>query len=131
MDESLVLARHLGRVQQRMTHAVGAMAARIEKLEQEVVRLRAQCVLARTAWAWGLPGWGGGGWPRRPSAPQRPGAKHAVSPWREAEQVVCQTGCVGHAHVWLQDDGSCRRHGAPCERLVKHEMTVTANVSAA
>ncbi|MEZ5702753.1 MAG: hypothetical protein R3E42_13695 [Burkholderiaceae bacterium] len=35
----------------------------------------------------------------------------------EAQAVICQTGCVGHAHPWLAPDGQCRRSGDACERI--------------
>ena len=35
----------------------------------------------------------------------------------EAQAVICQTGCAGHAHPWLEPDGQCRRTGQACDRL--------------
>ena len=45
--------------------------------------------------------------------------RHLVSEHgaRDAQSVISQTGCVGHAHPWLDDDGQCRLSGQVCERL--------------
>ncbi len=34
-----------------------------------------------------------------------------------ATDVLCQTGCQGHAHPWLDADGSCRLTGGDCTRV--------------
>ena len=34
-----------------------------------------------------------------------------------ATEVLCQTGCQGHAHPWLDADGACRLTGGECTRV--------------
>lgn len=112
--EHVALVGRLGRLQQRVTELLQAGARRQAALEAENLRLRCELVRMRTAVVWDL----------RPAALQSP-PRHgprAVAPradhgLREAQAVICQTGCVGHAHPWLGADGQCRRSGQACERL--------------
>lgn len=101
-DEHLVLIRLVGRLQERMSVFVTAAATSLRLQEAEIVRLRGELLVARTAALWGL-AWG-------EAQAQRLDLAH---------QVICQTGCVGHAHYWLGDDGNCQRTGDPCDRLIK------------
>jgi len=32
-----------------------------------------------------------------------------------ARKAICQTGCSGHAHPWLSDDGHCLWSGRICD----------------
>lgn len=113
-QEHVALVGRLGRLQQRVTEQLQAGARRQAALEAENLRLRCELVRMRTAVAWDL----------RPAAlqsPPRPGPR-GVAPrldaeMREAQAVICQTGCAGHAHPWLEPDGQCRRTGQPCDRL--------------
>ena len=143
-EEQLVWLRHYAQVQQRVSQTVRQMAARIEALEADLLRHRAQAILERTAkwWAIPMPMPVPGRSSRLPSP--RPGAlppasqrlatradwalksqSHTPSPlgvgaaaqWPESDAVLCQTACVGHAHHWLQDDGHCQRKGGECERV--------------
>jgi len=134
MQEHLLWLRHCAQAQQRVSASVAQMAAHIEALEAKVLRLRAQAVCSRSAVLWGIGG------VRLPDAtpPQSAPALRLAAPvaepaepvsapvaarrvaavqWPLADEVLCQTGCVGHAHHWLEDDGHCQRKGRECERL--------------
>lgn len=110
--EHSVLLRCMARLQ-TLGDQLAGRERRVRQLERENLLLRGQQLVARTAWLWGL----------RTEAMLRQRAA-VVRPepvsdpaLREAGSVICQTGCVGHAHHWLGDEGQCRRSGLPCERL--------------
>lgn len=109
-----VLMRQIGGLQRRSSELLRASSARETALVAENLRLRAELVLLRTSVFWGL---GAAMVLRRPPAVRavRPTAVDAGA--REAQAVICQTGCVGHAHTWLEADGQCRRSGQACERV--------------
>jgi hypothetical protein len=111
--ENGVLMRRLGGIQQRISELLRIAAVREDALERENLRLRADLVMVRTALFWGLPAIG------NPRAPAR--TRRLVSPldpdMTHARRVICQTGCVGHAHPWLDESGQCRQSGQPCERI--------------
>ncbi len=96
-----VLLRYLGEVQR-------GVSARLARLEADNLRLRAALLVNRTAWLWGL------GPPATPAG--RTGATLATPP-ASALRVLCQVGCAGHAHAWLDEGGQCRRTGSACEAL--------------
>ena len=112
--EHCLLLRQLAGLQRRVSEQLGACASRLTALDSEVLRLRAQLMVARTGILWGL-GTESLAWTTGPRArAHRPGpAQHTMS---EAQAVICRTGCVGHAHPWLEADGRCRRSGQACER---------------
>ncbi|WP_439520565.1 hypothetical protein [Hydrogenophaga sp.] len=111
-----VLARRLAGLQHRVDAQMRASAAQLQMLEAEVLRLRSQLVLARTGVLWGLNAvpW------TRPLLQRRSRPAMAVASLAEANGVICQTGCVGHAHPWLEADGQCRRTGSPCNQVRGH-----------
>lgn len=111
-----VLTRQMASLQRRVGEQMRAYALQVAALEGEVLHLRAQLVLARTATLWGL-GLAGSVRPaaRRARATPVPAEAQAMA---EASSVICQTGCVGHAHAWLEADGQCRRTGQACELYV-------------
>ena len=108
-----VLVRHLAGLQGRVDAQMRASAQQVQVLEGEVLRLRTQLVLARTCVLWGL----------NAMALTRPLPQRRTSPdalrasMAEASGVICQTGCVGHAHPWLEPDGQCRRTGVACHQV--------------
>jgi hypothetical protein len=116
------LTRQLAVLQCRVSDQLADYAGRVRWLEAEVVRLRGRLVQSRTALLWGLDQ---GGLPQaRPSAhtmaAERPRsvpkatAVHTQA-MPESSAVICQTGCSGHAHPWLEADGQCRRTGGACD----------------
>lgn len=109
-----VLLRQLGRLQQRLSDVLSVHAQHQARLEQDNLRLRAELVLLRTSVVWGLGAAAVAPMPPAAGSPQRTALNASV---REAHNVICQTGCVGHAHPWLEPDGQCRRSGQACERL--------------
>lgn len=139
-EEQLVWLRHYAQVQQRVSQTVRQMAARIEVLEADLLRHRAQAILERTAKWWAVPMRGSRSLRARPgvqsdalprsaarpdfrlqAAAPAPAANRspvaAQAAWRASDEVLCQTACVGHAHHWLDADGHCQRKGGECERV--------------
>lgn len=108
-----VLMRQIGGLQRRSSEQRQASAAREAALLADNLRLRAELVLLRTAVFWGL---SAAVVLRRPALPRPAGRPNYATEAREAQTVICQTGCVGHAHPWLEADGQCRRSGQVCER---------------
>lgn len=113
--EHAALCRHLGRVQDRMTRLLLEKELALRALSREVVRLRGQLIVARTTLLWGM---------AMPvaSVPLQARASTAVraptGPAQDLEaarKVICQTGCAGHAHAWLAEDGQCRWIGRDCD----------------
>ena len=96
--EHAALVRQLGRAQNAITTLQARAHAQQNALEQKVVWLRGQLLVARTAVLWRLP------LPRQGDL-------------RAAQEVVCDTGCVGHAHHWLGAEGECRLNGGACTRV--------------
>lgn len=96
-----VLLRYLGEVQR-------GVSARLAQLEADNLRLRAALLVSRSALLWGL----------GPSAALAgaDGMTSAAMP-ASAHRVLCQVGCEGHAHVWLDEGGQCRRTGSACDAL--------------
>lgn len=96
VQEHAMLCRHLGGVQERVSILMREKDMALNALAREVVRLRGQLVVAHTSRLWGM----------------------QTGPAQELEaarKVICQTGCVGHAHPWLSDDGQCLRSGRVCD----------------
>ena len=124
-QEHLCLVRHLAALQARVSRQMVALAeaeararARAEAaeracraLERALIVERGRAVLACTRWSWG---WGG-----PPPAPLASVASHGRSPVTTAVDVLCQTGCQGHAHPWLGPEGGCRLTGADCTRVAE------------
>lgn len=116
-QEHGVLLRQLGRLQSRMALLLAGHAKEVQRLQAEVLRLRGRLLVASTRVYWGLgarldaPFY-------LPSGSVVPGVDAtARKPVATAAAVLCQTGCVGHAHHWLGEDGQCRLNGEPCVRL--------------
>jgi hypothetical protein len=107
-----VLTRQMAGLQRRVGEQMRAHAQQLAALEGEVLRLRVQLVIARTCLLWGL---GVAGVVRPLPRRARTAVAGAVEAMAEASSVICQTGCVGHAHPWLEADGQCRRTGLACE----------------
>ena len=127
LQEHEAVLRHWGRLQRQMDDVLRAAVAREAALTGENLRLRAEWVLLRTSVLWGL----GHARMHRPS--QRPLV--AVRPLsadsdREVQAVICQTGCVGHAHPWLEADGQCRRSGRACQAPADGASTTLGEVGA-
>lgn len=108
------LTRQMASLQRRVSEQVRAQALQLAALEEEVLCLRGELIVARTCMLWGL-GVAGAARPvvRRPRAPVVAAQDHMA----EASGVICQTGCVGHAHPWLEADGQCRRTGVTCNQI--------------
>jgi hypothetical protein len=96
VQEHAVLCRHLGGVQDRVSKLMQEKDMALKALASEVVRLRGQLVVAHTSRLWGMP-------------------TEPTEDLEAARKVICQTGCAGHAHPWLSEDGQCRRSGRVCD----------------
>ena len=108
-----VLTRQMAGLQRRVGEQMRACAQQVSVLQDEVVHLRGQLIVSRTCMLWD-PGRAGVMKPvvrrAREVAPQ-------VESMPEASSVICQTGCVGHAHPWLEADGQCSRTGTACTQI--------------
>lgn len=111
--EHAVLSRHLGKVQSRISSLIKEKDLALEALTCEIVQLRAQLVIARTFVLWGMD---------MQSMNRKVRVSTSVQPLIDesldleaARKAICQTGCTGHAHHWLSDDGQCRRSGRACD----------------
>ena len=123
-SEHLCLVRYLGSLQTRvslqlaaLTEAEAQARARADAAEQQCRQLeraliveRTRAVLACTRWSWGLGG------PPPQSALVGPVDAQAPA-LTSAADVLCQTGCQGHGHPWLEADGACRLTGGDCTRV--------------
>lgn len=111
------LTRQVAGLQRRVGEQLRAYAQQVLALEGEVLHLRAQLIVSRTSLLWGL-GVAGVMKPlaRRARLPVERAEAEAM---REASSVIYQTGCVGHAHPWLEADGQCRRTGQACTQLTE------------
>lgn len=111
-EEHGVLVRRLAQLQQRVGEQLQAGARREALLEADNLRLRAELIRMKTSVAWGLRGAA----MVAPPPPRLRVVNPGTAPGLEAAQaVICQTGCAGHAHPWLDPDGQCRRTGRSCE----------------
>lgn len=107
------LTRQVAGLQRRVGEQLRAYALQVSALEDEVLHLRAQLIVSRTSLLWGL---GVAGVMKPLARRARLLAERAeAGAMQEASSVICQTGCVGHAHPWLEADGQCRRTGQACE----------------
>jgi hypothetical protein len=108
------LLRMWGRLQTDLSVQCQAHAQALKALESEVLRLRAELMITRTALYWGMAA-GHAPMMRRPlKRPAPPSAALSA-----ADQVLCRTACEGHAHHWLDDNSGCTRTGQPCHRLAQ------------
>lgn len=116
-QEHAVLVRHMGRLQSSVSALLADKEARLQALSGEVLRLRGQLVVTRTAVLWGFMPRSSAGQPTaaKRKALQTQGATTRAG-LESVHPVVCQTGCVGHAHHWLSAEGTCQLSGQACER---------------
>ncbi len=108
------LLRMWGRLQTQLSEHSQAHAKALKALESEVVRLRGDLLITRTALYWGMAA-GGVAMVRRPN---RRLAPLSATPSAVAD-VLCRTGCEGHAHHWLGENSECTRTGQACHRLAQ------------
>ena len=114
-----VLLRHFASLQERCTEQARSQARVIEKLNAQILLLRAQLIIRQSAWAWEQENLDAAG-----SSPLQ--SPHVTDPidydktpgllessLRSANLVICQTGCVSHAAFWREED-HCRRTGKTC-----------------
>lgn len=119
-----LVLRHLGGVQAHVSDLVRQQQQHIAQLQGQLMRLRAQRMLERTQRLWGLSQLQGpcADWvPDQASLvaatdlTEKPRRSLGARAWQAAQNIICQTGCVGHAHPWLQADGQCARTGQVCD----------------
>ncbi len=116
-QEHLALVRLWGQWQQRADKMVESLVqehrSKVQKLEGQVTRLRAQLMVQRTGLLWGI-SHGLHAYTRK-RASQTSTATEASS--ESGNDVLCRTGCMGHAHSWLGPEGQCRLQGKACEHV--------------
>lgn len=105
--------RHWASVQSRVTRQMCEQARHCERLEAELMQLRARWVLATTSMLWGL-GWPGAARAAAADAQRAATSHEAVT---SAAELICQVGCVSHAHHWRSEAGECRLTGGDCSRV--------------
>jgi hypothetical protein len=106
--EHIALLRQWGRLQTQIEALQRTHAHEKAQTSQELVRLRAQLIIRDTLAYWGMN-------PllqRRRVAPARQ-PDRAIS----AQEVICQTGCIAHAHAGMDKEDTCRLLGGTCETL--------------
>ena len=113
LSEHATLVRWLGQLQRRTATLQQEHRQQVATLQAALMRMRGQALLLRTATFWGL---SAAVLASTGSAQHAAPVLRAAHPvWREASEVICQTGCVGHAHPWRDDQGLCRRTGEACQ----------------
>jgi len=132
-QEHVILLRHYGGLQQHCTQQARTQMREIERLQGEIIRLRALAIKYESALAWereeyrdllAAPA-------ERPAhamaAGQEAGSALAQGPLldvstdsdgledslRCADLVICQTGCLSHGAFWRVED-HCKRTGKAC-----------------
>lgn len=126
VPEHGVLLRQYGALQRRCSEQAGAQAREIARLQEQLMRLRAQAVVLCSALAWeredhqrlraAVADWPELGLDLAPDQPPPPAdadterLEHSL---RCADLVICQTGCVSHGHFWRVED-HCKRTGKTC-----------------
>ena len=94
MAENAVLARELGRVQERVTLQMAEKTGEIEKLKSRLIRLQAESISKDSEIAFLT-------------------ADMAHMSLAAADLVICQTGCISHNAYWRVKD-FCKRTGKQC-----------------
>ncbi|GAA6142247.1 hypothetical protein [Hydrogenophaga sp. 5NK40-0174] len=108
--EHIALVRHLGNIQHQVTAQFERLRQRADAADAEAMRLRAELLIIRTAVYWNL----GQAVPQRSATAPARARVPLPRQSQAAQQVICQTGCAGHAHPWLEADGNCSRTGDAC-----------------
>ena len=122
-QEHGVLLRRYGALQRRCTEHAHVQAQEIARLQQQVMRLRAQRIQRDSALAWEREDRQRllaaiADWPALALAPHTDDDAHADAEWLEhslrcADLVICQTGCASHGAFWRVED-HCKRTGKTC-----------------
>lgn len=139
LNEHVALCRTYAEAQERCSRLMAAQRAEVARLQDEVLRLRAQTLVLTTALEWARAGTGADTGAVLPPLPSVAGvvcgmeaaadaaAEDVVLPARapcqrlplhsslaEANLVVCQVGCLSHGAYWRTADDQCRRSGQTC-----------------
>ncbi|WP_460483449.1 DUF2325 domain-containing protein [Comamonas humi] len=121
-QEHLALLHLYGAVQSRCSEQVRQQVLEIERLQAQVIQLRAQVIMRDSAWAWGREALWPALLPVGATADATAIAGHEEPPadlellessLRTADLVICQTGCIAHGAYWRVED-HCKRTGKPC-----------------
>ncbi len=127
LNEHLALCRTYAQAQERCSRHMAAQHAEVARLQDEVLRLRAQALVLTTALEWERADHA----LRHPAAAAAHGAPEPAarlaqagrapcqrtpleSCLAEANLVVCQAGCLSHGAYWRGADDQCRRSGQTC-----------------
>lgn len=104
--EHCLLLRRYARLQQRCTAQLQAQALEIDRLQSQLMALRARAVVECSARAWADED-------RLIETPPPADLARLEHSLRAADLVICQTGCVGHGAFWRVQD-HCKRTGKTC-----------------
>ena len=130
LNEHFALCRTYAEAQERCSRHMAAQRAEVARLQDEVLRLRAQTLVLTTALDWARAGTGAetgavvacgiqGAADAAAEAvvlPERAPCQRLPlhSSLAEANLVLCQVGCLGHGAYWRDADDQCRRSGQTC-----------------
>lgn len=133
-QEHVILLRHYGGLQQHCTQQARTQAREIERLQGEIIRLRALAIKYESALAWerekhrdllaapaerpahamaACQEAGGGALALEPPLDVSTDSDGLEDSLRCADLVICQTGCVSHGAFWRVED-HCKRTGKAC-----------------
>lgn len=98
--ENAVLLRGLAKAQRHASEGVAELQGEVQRLERELMRLRARLIIKHSQQALLQTG------PADPAAAAQAAAR----------ALICQTGCLDHGAHWLEQR-RCRLHGQACELL--------------
>ncbi|MDM0012301.1 DUF2325 domain-containing protein [Variovorax sp. J22P168] len=104
--EHRALMAQYASVQERCSLQLRQQAAEIERLRTQMLRLRAEVIVRTTMLAWSCEEWGG----------EVSDFEALEADLRDADLVICQTGCISHGAYWLVED-HCRRTGKRCVQI--------------
>lgn len=77
------------------------------------MRLRGERIVFATARYWAVAPSG----PTQARSRTSTSARMPIAPaWTAVHEVLCHTGCQGHAHPWRTDEGRCALDGEDCDR---------------
>jgi len=125
VPEHGALLRHYAELQRRCSEQACAQAREVARLQQQLIRARAQAIILGSALAWeredrrrllaAIADWPE---PARPAPRPTDDSAHADAEWLEhslrcADLVICQTGCASHGAFWRVED-HCKRTGKAC-----------------
>ena len=97
-----IVLRHMAGIQTQVSDLVRQQQAQIAQLQCQLMRMRAQRMLELTQRAWALNDLSQSvhsqSTDSTPVTSKKPKPSLPAKAWQAAQKIICQTGCVGHAH---------------------------------